>query len=63
MGALAEDVGQVWNAAGTSAIDRKQIVRCVVERVILVADRTIELNDVTIVWKGGWRLNTKSRVL
>ncbi|MCE5266968.1 MAG: hypothetical protein LLG00_03695, partial [Planctomycetaceae bacterium] len=50
---LSENVVQLWNAEGTSAVDRKQIVRCVVERVILVADRTTELNEVTIVWHGG----------
>jgi DNA invertase Pin-like site-specific DNA recombinase len=50
---LSENVAQLWNAAGASVIDRKQIVRCVVERVILVADRTTELNEVTIVWQGG----------
>ena len=60
IGALAESVSQVWNAEGTSAIDLKQIVRCVVERVILVADRTPELNEVTIMWKGG--METKHEV-
>jgi len=60
IGALAENVSQIWNAEGTSAIDRKQIVRCVVERVILVADRTTELNEVTIMWKGG--METKHQI-
>lgn len=60
IGALAESVSQVWNAEGTSAIDRKQIVRCVVERVILVADRTTGLNEVAIMWKGG--METKHEV-
>ena len=50
---LSENVSQLWNAVGASVIDRKQIVRCVVERVILIADRTTELNEVTIVWQGG----------
>jgi DNA invertase Pin-like site-specific DNA recombinase len=50
---LSENVAQLWNAAGASVIDRKQIVRCVIERVMLVADRTTELNEVTIVWQGG----------
>ena len=34
-------------------MDRKQIMRCVVERVIVVADKSTELNQVTIVWQGG----------
>ena len=57
---LSNNVVQLWNAEGTSAVDRKQIVRCVVERVILVADRTTELNEVTIVWHGG--MATKHQV-
>ncbi len=58
---LAENVAQLWNAPGTSVIDRKQIVRCVVDRVILVADRATELNEVTIVWQGG--METTHQVL
>jgi len=50
---LSESVPTLWNAAGTSALDRKQIVRCIVERVIVVTDKSSELNEVTIVWKGG----------
>lgn len=51
--ALSENIEQLWNSADTSAIDRKQIMRCVVDRVILVTDRATELNEVTIVWQGG----------
>jgi DNA invertase Pin-like site-specific DNA recombinase len=51
--ALSGSVAALWHAPGTSAQDRKQIVRCVVERVIVVADRATELNEVTIVWHGG----------
>ena len=50
---LSESVAALWHAPGTSALDRKQIVRCVVERVIVVADKATELNEVTIVWHGG----------
>ncbi len=57
---LSENVAQLWSAPGTSVIDRKQMVRCVVERVILVADRMTELNEVTIVWQGG--METKHQV-
>ena len=57
---LSENVAQLWSAPGTSVMDRKQIVRCVVEHVILVADRTTELNEVTIVWQGG--METKHQV-
>ena len=51
--ALSESVAALWHAPATTALDRKQIVRCVVERVIVAADKSTELNDVTIVWYGG----------
>jgi DNA invertase Pin-like site-specific DNA recombinase len=50
---LSEGVAALWHAPGTSAQDRKQIVRCVVERVIVVADKATGCNEVTIVWHGG----------
>jgi len=50
---LSNSVVALWHAPGTSALDRKQIVRCVVERVTVVADKATELNEVTIVWLGG----------
>ena len=58
--ALSQNVSSLWNAAGTSAVDRKQIVRCVVERVVVAADKATELHDVTIVWQGG--LTTQHQV-
>lgn len=51
--ALSASLPTLWNAAETSALDRKQIVRCIVERVVVVTDRSSELNEVTIVWRGG----------
>jgi Recombinase zinc beta ribbon domain len=51
--ALSGSVAALWHAPGTSAQDRQPIVRCVVERVLVVADRATELNGVTIVWQGG----------
>jgi DNA invertase Pin-like site-specific DNA recombinase len=50
---LSDSVATLWQAPGTSALDRKQIVRCVVERVIVATDKSTELNQVTIVWQGG----------
>ena len=50
---LSSSVPKLWHAAETSAQDRKQIIRCLVERVIVVTDRTSEQNEVTIVWQGG----------
>lgn len=57
---LSESVPSLWHAADTTAVDRKQIVRCLVERVVVVADQATELTDVTIAWKGG--LTTQHQV-
>jgi DNA invertase Pin-like site-specific DNA recombinase len=51
--ALSGSIAALWHAPGTSAMDRKQIVRCIVDRVVVVADRATELNEVTIIWHGG----------
>jgi DNA invertase Pin-like site-specific DNA recombinase/transposase-like protein len=50
---LSGSVATLWGAPGTSALDRKQVIRCVVERVVVVADKSTELNELTIVWAGG----------
>jgi DNA invertase Pin-like site-specific DNA recombinase len=50
---LSTSVATLWHAVGTTAQDRKQIIRCLVERVIVVTDKASELNQVTIVWQGG----------
>jgi DNA invertase Pin-like site-specific DNA recombinase len=58
--ALSQNVPSLWHAAGTTALDRKHIVRCLVERVVVATDQATELTDVTIVWKGG--LTTRHQV-
>jgi DNA invertase Pin-like site-specific DNA recombinase len=50
---VSESVATLWYAPETSALDRKQIVRCVVERVTVVVEKSTELNQVTITWLGG----------
>jgi DNA invertase Pin-like site-specific DNA recombinase/transposase-like protein len=57
---LSKSVAALWNAPGTSSLDRKQIIRCIVDRVIVVVDKTTEFNEVTIVWQGG--VSTKHQV-
>jgi DNA invertase Pin-like site-specific DNA recombinase len=58
--ALSQNVPSLWHAADTTAVDRKQIVRCLVERVVVAADPATERTDVAIVWKGG--LTTQHQV-
>jgi DNA invertase Pin-like site-specific DNA recombinase len=50
---LSRDVPSLWNAADTTAADRKQILRCLVERVVVMIERPTESTEATIVWKGG----------
>lgn len=51
---LAADIPSLWEASSTTPIDRKAIIRCLVEQVVIhVAERT-EAVGVTIRWAGGF---------
>jgi DNA invertase Pin-like site-specific DNA recombinase len=52
--ALASDIPTLWHAAATTNADRKQIIRCLVERVTVQVRSESELVDVTIRWAGGY---------
>jgi len=52
--ALAFDIPALWNAAGTTNADRKEMIRCVVERVVVRVCHDSEFVDVTIQWAGGY---------
>jgi hypothetical protein len=52
---LASDIPAIWKTAGTSNADRKQIVRCLVERVVVHVRCDSEFVDVTIHWAGGYQ--------
>ena len=54
MVALASDIPALWRASGTTNVDRKQIVRCLVERVTVHVRPDSELTEVTIHWAGGY---------
>jgi hypothetical protein len=51
---LTRDVATLWNADGTSNADRKQIIRCLVDRVVVDVRCDSEFVDVTIHWAGGF---------
>jgi DNA invertase Pin-like site-specific DNA recombinase/uncharacterized protein YndB with AHSA1/START domain len=51
--ALAQDIPALWQAATTTAVDRKEIVRCLVERVVAHVRHDSERTAVTIHWQGG----------
>jgi DNA invertase Pin-like site-specific DNA recombinase len=49
---LSQDVKTLWHAEGTSNADRKEVVRCLIDRVVVHVDRNSEHVDVTIHWQG-----------
>jgi DNA invertase Pin-like site-specific DNA recombinase len=51
--ALAGDIPTLWNSPQTSAADRKEIVRLLVERVVVHVRADSEQTGVDIVWRGG----------
>ena len=52
--ALTSDIPALWNAPGTTNVDRKQMMRCLVERVVVQVRCDSEFVDVTIHWAGGY---------
>jgi DNA invertase Pin-like site-specific DNA recombinase len=52
---LSEDLPPVWRAASTTAVERKEIVRLLLERVEVSVQGTSEQAEVVCVWAGGRR--------
>jgi DNA invertase Pin-like site-specific DNA recombinase len=51
--ALSSDVTRLWTAPATTAVDRKEIIRLLVERVVVHVRPDSQWTEVTISWKGG----------
>jgi hypothetical protein len=51
--ALSSDLPTLWNSPGTTATDRKEIIRLAVERVEVHVRADTERGDVVISWRGG----------
>jgi recombinase/recombinase-like zinc beta ribbon protein len=51
---LTGDITTLWNADGTTNADRKEIIRCLVDRVVVSVKCHSEFVDVTIHWAGGF---------
>ncbi|MGI9511712.1 MAG: recombinase family protein [Anderseniella sp.] len=47
------DLGGVWQAETTTSRDRKELLRTLIEEVIIKVDREKKRADLTIRWKGG----------
>jgi DNA invertase Pin-like site-specific DNA recombinase len=53
--ALSSSIPALWRAPGTTNADRKQIIRCLVERVVVQVRPDSEYVNATIHWKGGYQ--------
>ncbi len=51
--ALAANIPALWNASEITAVNRKEIVRCLVERVVVTVQPDSEYTTVAIHWQGG----------
>ena len=51
--ALSCDIPALWDAPGTTAGDRKEVIRLLVERVVVVVRKDSEEVEATIHWRGG----------
>jgi hypothetical protein len=51
--ALASDIPALWHAPATTAAERKEIVRLLVERVVVHVRADSERTGVEIAWRGG----------
>jgi hypothetical protein len=52
--AMSSDIPALWSAESTTNADRKEIIRCLVDRIVVTARRDTEYCDVVIHWKGGY---------
>ena len=58
---MAADLPALWHSPQTTAADRKEIVRLLVERVVVHVQADSERADVDIDWRGG--LTTKHAIV
>jgi len=52
--AASGNISALWHAADTTPQDRKAIVRCLVDRVVVHVEQRSEYVDTTIHWHGGF---------
>jgi hypothetical protein len=52
--ALSTDLPTLWNATGTTAADRQEIIRHLVDRVVVDVQGESEHVDVAVHWSGGF---------
>jgi DNA invertase Pin-like site-specific DNA recombinase len=52
--ALSRDIPALWNAPATTSAERKEIIRLLIERVVVHVRKGSEYVDVEINWRGGF---------
>lgn len=52
---LSESLPRLWNDDTTTNEHRKNIIRCLIDQVVVTVDNDTEHLDVTIVWQGGFQ--------
>ena len=52
--ALASDIPALWQSPATTAADRKAIIRCLIDHVVINVQHNTEYVDLTIHWVGGF---------
>jgi hypothetical protein len=52
--ALASDLPALWQAPTTTAADKKEVIRCLIERVVVDVRQASEYVGVAIHWQGGF---------
>src|SRR5438132_4649023 len=52
--ALANDIPALWHAPATTNVERKQVLRCLIDRVVAQVRCDSEHVQATIHWKGGY---------
>jgi len=52
--ALSSDIPSIWHADSTTNADRKEIIRCLIDRVVVHVRDDSEYVDATIHWSGGF---------
>lgn len=52
--ALAKDIPALWHASTTTNVERKQVLRCLLDRVVVQVRCASEHVAATIHWKGGY---------
>jgi hypothetical protein len=51
---LSADIPALWHSPHNTAAERQQIVRCLIDRVVLTAPQEQEIADVAVHWAGGF---------